>query len=171
MNPIPSDTAMPAVAGPSLLSRIARCIRWSRQGLDRLSPAVSLLFRLWIAAIFWQAGLTKIASWDATLYLFNYEYSVPLLPPELAAYLGTGVELLMPALLALGLATRFSALVLFLFNIVAVISYPSLNEIGLKDHQYWGLMLLVPLFYGPGLLSLDALIGPYLASKRRGAGH
>ncbi len=94
MNPIPSDTAMPAAAGPALLGRIAGCIRWSSHGLDRLNPAVSLLFRLWIAAIFWQAGLTKIASWDATLYLFNYEYSVPLLPPELAAYLGTGVELL-----------------------------------------------------------------------------
>jgi len=171
MNPIPSDTAMPSSSGMALHTRIAHCIRWSGQGLDRLSPAVSLLFRLWIADIFWQAGLTKIASWDATLYLFNYEYSVPLLPPELAAYLGTGVELLMPALLALGLATRFSALTLFLFNIVAVISYPELNEIGLKDHQYWGLMLLVPLFYGPGALSLDALIGPYLAPKRRVARH
>ncbi|NVK42565.1 MAG: DoxX family protein [Oceanospirillaceae bacterium] len=162
---------MPAAAGTAIHTRIARGIRWSSRGLDRFSPAVSLLFRLWIAAIFWQAGLTKIASWDATLYLFNYEYSVPLLPPELAAYLATGVELLMPALLALGLATRFSALVLFLFNIVAVISYPTLNEIGLKDHQYWGLMLLVPLCFGPGLLSLDALIGSYLGPKRRGARH
>jgi putative oxidoreductase len=171
MNPIPSDNATPAAAGPTFYTRIVRCFRWSSRGLDRLNPAVSLLFRIWIAAIFWQAGLTKIASWDATLYLFNYEYSVPLLPPELAAYLGTGVELLMPALLALGLATRFSALVLFLFNIAAVISYPTLNEIGLKDHQYWGLMLLVPLCYGPGLLSLDALIGSYLASKRRDTRH
>ncbi len=145
-----------------------RALYWTHQGilgLDWLNPAVSLLFRLWIANIFWKAGMTKIASWDSTLYLFTYEYQVPLLSPELAAYLGTGVELLMPVLLALGLTTRFSALVLFVFNIIAVVAYPSLNEIGIKDHQYWGLMLLVPLFYGPGAMSLDTLIRRFLGNR------
>ena len=126
--------------------------------LDWLSPASDLLIRLWIANIFWKAGMVKLASWESTLYLFEYEYQVPVLPPELAAYLGTGVELCMPVLLALGLGTRFSALVLFVFNIVAVISYPTLNEIGIKDHQYWGLLLLVPLFHGAGRLSLDHFV-------------
>ena len=102
--------------------------------------------------------MTKLATWDSTLYLFEYEYSVPLLSPEIAAYIGTGVEITMPVLLALGLGTRFSALVLFIFNIIAVVSYPTLNEIGIKDHQYWGLLLLVPLFHGPGALSLDYFI-------------
>jgi putative oxidoreductase len=87
------------------------------------------------------------------------------LPTELAAYLGTGVELSMPVLLALGLATRFSALVLFVFNIIAVVSYPSLNEIGIKDHQHWGLLLLVPLFHGAGRLSLDYLIEKFVWRK------
>ena len=50
------------------------------------------------------------------------------------------------------------AAVLFVFNIIAVISYPDLSEVGLKDHQYWGLLLLVTLFHGPGKLSLDHLI-------------
>ena len=49
--------------------------------------------------------MTKLASWDATLYLFEYEYAVPFLPTELAAYIGTGVEITMPVLLALGLGT------------------------------------------------------------------
>lgn len=130
----------------------------SINGLDWLSSAVDLLFRLWVADIFWKAGMSKLASWSSTLYLFEYEYAVPLLPPELAAYIGTGVEITMPVLLALGLATRFSALVLLVFNFIAVVSYPTLNEIGIKDHQYWGLLLLVPLFHGPGALSLDHFI-------------
>ncbi len=165
MTPSNSHPANKATTGSTLLMRT---LYWTQQCIHRLnllSPAISLLFRLWIADIFWKAGMAKIASWDATLYLFTYEYNVPLLSPQLAACLGTGVELLMPVLLAVGLATRFSALVLFLFNIIAVVSYPGLNEIGIQNHQYWGLMLLVPLFYGPGLFSLDALIRPYLCAR------
>jgi putative oxidoreductase len=78
------------------------------------------------------------------------------------------VELGMPVLLVLGLATRFSALMLFVFNIVATISYPGLNEIGIKDHQHWGLLLLVPLFHGAGRLSLDQLIMGRLRRKTGG---
>lgn len=142
----------------TIFERLQRPLQWCINGLEWLSPLVSLLFRLWVANVFWKAGMTKLASWDSTLYLFEYEYAVPFLPTEIAAYLGTGVEIAMPVLLALGLGTRFSALVLFAFNIIAVVSYPTLNEIGIKDHQYWGLLLLVPLFYGPGALSLDHFI-------------
>ena len=142
----------------TLFAQSQRVTQRGIDGLDWLSSAVDLLFRLWVANIFWKAGMTKLASWSSTLYLFEYEYAVPVLSPELAAYIGTGVEITMPVLLAVGLATRFSALVLFVFNIIAVVSYPTLNEIGIKDHQYWGLLLLVPLFHGPGALSLDYFI-------------
>jgi putative oxidoreductase len=125
------------------------------RGLDFLSPGLDLVIRVWVAKVFWDSGLTKIASWESTVALFTYEYHVPLLSPELAAFLGTAVELSMPVLLVLGLGTRFGAAVLFVFNIIAVISYSDLNEIGLKDHQYWGLLLLVPLLHGPGRLSID----------------
>ena len=57
-------------------------------------PAVLLFTRLWVAYVFFNSGLTKIASWDSTLYLFEYEYQVPLLPWQLAAYLGTATELM-----------------------------------------------------------------------------
>ena len=137
-------------------------IRRSITTINWLSPASDLLIRLWIANIFWKAGMVKIASWESTLYLFEYEYQVPFISPLVAAYLATAVELVIPVLLALGLATRFSALVLFVFNIIAVISYPTLNEIGVKDHQYWGLLMLVPLFHGAGKLSLDHFIGRYV---------
>lgn len=130
----------------------------ARRGLALLTPVLDLAIRLWVASVFFKAGLTKIASWSGTLALFEYEYAVPLLPPELAAWLGTAAELVLPVLLVLGLAARPAALALFVFNVVAVISYPGLGEVGLRDHQYWGLLLLVTLLHGPGKLSLDHLI-------------
>ena len=126
--------------------------------LDRLSPVVDLVIRVFVASVFFKAGLTKIASWSSTVALFENEYAVPLLPPELAAFMGTGVELIFPVLLVLGLGSRFAAFVLFVFNIIAVISYPDIGEVGLRDHQMWGLLLVVTLLHGPGALSLDHLI-------------
>jgi putative oxidoreductase len=128
------------------------------KGLDFLSPLLDLAIRLYIANVFFKSGLTKIQSWSTTVALFENEYQVPILPPELAAYLGTAAELAFPVLLALGLATRFSAVALLALNYVAVISYPDLSEAGIKDHFYWGFLLLVPLLHGPGAISLDRLI-------------
>jgi putative oxidoreductase len=125
------------------------------KGLDFLSPVVDLGVRLYVANVFWKSGLTKIASWDSTLSLFNYIYNVPLLPPDLAAYLATAVELGGAVLLALGLASRFGTTALFVLNFVAVISYADLSDAGRQDHFYWGMFLLLFLFHGPGKLSLD----------------
>lgn len=123
-----------------------------------LAPVLDLGIRLWLAQVFFMSGLTKIQSWDTTLSLFENEYRVPLLPSEVAAYAGTFTELFFPVLLVLGLGTRFAAGVLFVFNIIAVISYPDLGEVGLKDHHYWGLLLLIPLLHGPGKISIDHFI-------------
>lgn len=120
-----------------------------------LAPVLDLAIRIWVGMVFFQSGLTKIQSWDTTLSLFENEYAVPLLPPQLAAYMGTAAELTLPVFLVLGLGGRLAAAALFVFNIVAVLSYPDLGEVGLKDHQYWGLLLLVPLLHGPGKISVD----------------
>ena len=158
---MPSATTSPALPlrGPGALARLAALAHRATRGLDALSPLLDLGIRLFVASVFFKSGLTKIASWSTTLALFENEYAVPLLPPQVAALLGTGVELLFPVLLVLGLGARFSALVLFVFNIIAVLSYPGLGEVGLKDHQTWGLLLLVTLLHGPGPLSFDHLIG------------
>jgi len=136
-----------------------------RHGLASLSNVLALSLRLYVAHDFFLSGLTKIRDWDSTLYLFREEYHVPLLPPELAAAMGAAGELCLPILLALGLAGRFGALGLSVVNIVAVISYPGLAAAALKDHAIWAVMLLVILFYGPGKLSLDALIWPRLTGR------
>lgn len=132
--------------------------------LAPMQPLGDLLLRCWVAYAFWVSGLTKIQNWNSTLYLFEYEYSVPLLPPDIAAYLGTGVELCGPLLLALGLFGRSAAALLFLFNIVAVIAYPDLGAAGIEQHQVWGVMLLVSFLHGPGKWSVDAWIKQHLLS-------
>jgi putative oxidoreductase len=140
------------------LERITRPAMPIVKGLDFLNPLVDLGVRLWVANVFWKSGLASLHDWQGTLDLFSYEFHVPLLPPVVAAYLGTGIELVFPVFLALGLGSRLSAFVLFVFNIMAVISYPALNEAGLKDHMYWGMLLLISLLHGPGRISLDHLI-------------
>ncbi len=153
MNTLASTTPLPRAVN------LASLVRRIRAGFDFLAPVADLAVRLWMATVFFKSGLVKIQSWESTLALFTYEYSVPVLSPEMAAYLGTFTELVFPVFLALGLAGRFSAAVLFLFNIIAVISYPALNEAGLEQHLVWGIMLLVTLLHGPGKLSLDYWIG------------
>ena len=142
----------------SLLARLDTVCTPVVRILEWLQPAFVLAVRLYVASVFFKSGLTKIASMDSTILLFTHEYQVPLLSPELAAYLGTAAELVLPVMLALGLGGRLAAAALFVFNIVAVISYPDLNEVGIMQHQYWGVLLLIPLFYGPGKLSIDYLI-------------
>ena len=133
-------------------------------GINFLTPLVDLGLRLWVARVFWNSGLQKTASWDSTLMLFEYEYAVPVLPFDVAAYLATGVELAAPVLLVLGLGTRAGALALFILNYVASISYPDLNIAGIKDHLLWGTMLAITFFHGPGKISLDYFLRRQLAA-------
>jgi putative oxidoreductase len=149
---------LPAMSTP-IAVKVVALIQPVRRALDMAAPAVDLLIRVLVGTVFFQSGLTKIANWNSTVSLFENVYAVPLLPPEIAALLGTGVELFFPVLLVLGLGSRLAAAVLFVFNIIAVISYPDLGEVGLKDHQTWGLLLLVTLLHGPGKVSLDHLLG------------
>ncbi|WP_415880148.1 DoxX family protein [Methylomonas sp. TEB] len=155
-----------------LLAPFYRPQSWGRRCgllLGSLTPLSSLLLRCWVAYAFWISGLLKLQSWDSTLYLFENEYAVPLLPAGLAAVMATAVELVGPALLALGLCGRAAAILLFLFNIVAVISYPDLGSAGIEQHKQWGVMLLVCCLQGPGKLSLDELICRYLFPANVGA--
>ncbi|HEY0847611.1 MAG TPA: DoxX family protein [Noviherbaspirillum sp.] len=120
---------------------------------------LSLAIRLFIGWQFFKAGMLKVDDWGATLALFQHEYDVPLLPPSLAAILGTAGELVFPILLAAGLFTRPAALGLFAVNAMVLLSYPALWEFecpaAVRDHLYWGALLLVPLAFGPGRIAID----------------
>jgi len=134
-------------------------INWyyrSSRLLAHAAPALDVVLRLFLANVFFKSGLTKIQTWDSTLYLFREEYKVPLLSPDFAAYLATGAELALPVLLVFGLFGRFAALGLFILNAVATYSYyDQLSEAGLNQHLYWGLLLAVLLLHGVGKWSVD----------------
>ena len=108
---------------------------------------------------FFKSGLVKISDWSATLALFHDEYKVPVLPPDLAAVVGTFGELFFPALLFLGLFSRPAALGLFCVNAMAVLSYPDLFTFecpaAINDHFFWGTALLVLIAFGAGRFSVD----------------
>ena len=151
---------MSATAVNPMVSLVNKAIA----GIITLTPVLDLGLRLWVARVFWNSGITKIQSWDTTLMLFEYEYSVPVLPFNVAAILATGVELIAPVLLLLGLGTRGGALALFVLNYVAAIAYPDISPAGLKEHYMWGIMLAVIFFHGPGKISVDNILARKLRS-------
>ena len=130
--------------------------------LETLQPLAQLLARLYVAQVFFLSGLTKLRDWDVTLALFQDEYHVPLLDPVAAAWLGTGGEIVLPVLLALGLAGRFAAAGLTVQNVVAVASLAEIAPAALQQHQFWGSLLALLLLWGPGRWSLDAVVVPRL---------
>lgn len=118
-----------------------------------LSPALLLTIRVWMAKVFWVSGVLKLQDFDTAIVLFTEEHPVPFLPPVVAAFLGTGFEVLCPILLVLGLATRLAALPLLVMTAVINFTYQEALE-----HYYWALLLGVLLTQGAGRWSLDAWI-------------
>jgi putative oxidoreductase len=142
------------------------------RGLDALQSVFALATRLYVSWQFLKSGWLKITSWDSTLSLFRDEYHVPLLPPDLAAVLGTAGELLFPILLILGLGGRLGAVGLFAVNATAVISYAHVLlsegfEAAIGQHYLWGFMLAMLAIYGPGAISLDRIAAARLHAPRR----
>ncbi|MDC8784464.1 DoxX family protein [Roseateles koreensis] len=134
----------------------SRLAAWIRAVLGQAQSLALLLARWYVARVFFLSGLTKIHDWQSTLALFADEYQVPLLPPELAAYLGTGGELGLPVLLCLGAGGRFAALGLSVVNLVAVLSLSDIAPAALAGHQLWGVLLLSVALWGAGRWSVDA---------------
>lgn len=128
---------------------------------DKLAPLSLLGLRLWIANIFWKSGLTKIANWESTKFLFREEYQVPLLPPELAAIMATTGELVAPILLVFGIAGRFGAAALLVMTAVIELTYLSHSQ-----HIIWALVLVTIFLHGPGKFSIDYLISRRLLPNR-----
>ena len=140
---------------PTLIQSLASLILSVAQALNTLQPVAALLARLYVAQVFFMSGLTKIRDWDTTLALFMDEYKVPLLPPVLAAVMGTAGELMLPVLLVLGLGGRFAALGLSFVNVVAVVSLAEIAPAALQQHVFWGALLAGIAIYGPGWFSVD----------------
>ncbi|WP_262695002.1 DoxX family protein [Kordiimonas aquimaris] len=86
--------------------------------------------------------------------LFEDEYQVPLLDPELAAQLALYGETFLPIMLMLGLGARFGAFGLLIMTAVIQIVYPG----SFADHIVWAAALIGVLYLGAGKVSLDNLL-------------
>ena len=122
---------------------------------------IAITCRVALAQVFWSSAQTHLANWRTTLYLFGSDYSLPFLPPVLAAYMAITIELVVPPLLLLGLATRFATLVIFgMTLVIEIFVYPA----AWPTHIQWAAMMLVLMTYGAGPLSLDWLIRRWAGS-------
>ncbi len=149
------------------LAFATRTIDRLRHALEAAQPAAQLAARLYVGKVFFFSGLLKLRDWNATLALFDEEYQVPLLPPEIAAWLGTGGELVLPVLLVLGLGGRFAAAGLSVVNLVAVLSLAEIAPAALQQHVFWGSLLLALVLWGPGRWSADRWVfARWLHSRR-----
>lgn len=124
--------------------------------LERFPTSLlNLAFRVAVATVFFRSGLTKIASWDATVALFDMEYMLPFIPAELGAYMAATLELAAPVLLVLGLLTRPAAAALLgMTTVIQLFVYPE----NWPDHILWASILLYLVMRGAGAISLDHLI-------------
>ena len=145
------------------VKQMSTLINWLEAGrrlAERIPYSfVALVARFAVATVFWRSGQTKVEGFlqikDNTFFLFREEYKVPLLPPDLAAYLSTIAEHVFPVLLVVGLASRLSALGLMAMTLVIqLFVYPD----GWPEHVLWFALLLLIVARGPGALSLDHLI-------------
>ena len=131
--------------------------------LDRVPYSVLILVaRAATFSVFIHSGLQKLSDWNATLMLFRDEYKVPVLPPEVAAYMAASMELGLSTLILLGLLTRLSALgLLGMVAVIQIFVYP----MAWPDHIQWlGFMIFI-VCRGPGAFSLDALISRMLNGR------
>lgn len=127
---------------------------------------ILLATRVGIAMVFLKSGMTKTTTGleiaDSTFTLFEYEYALPLIPVDIAAHLATYAEHIFPALLIMGLFSRFSALALLgMTAVIQIFVYPNLWDI----HLFWAGALLLIIAKGPGRVSLDAVAAKYLDGK------
>jgi putative oxidoreductase len=151
---------------PSLAQRVRAAVGMLGRIPDTL---IAVVARFSIAAVFWNSGQTKVQGFvvnfvtgefqlgwprlsDSAIDLFKDEYRLPLIPPEFAAPLAATAEHVLPLLILLGLATRFSALgLLGMTLVIQIFVYPG----AYATHGTWAAVLLFLIAHGPGKLSLD----------------
>ncbi len=125
-----------------------------------VESAALLLTRLALAGIFWRSARTKVVEGsvleiDETQYFLFEEFGLPL-PTDIAVPLTTYAEHFLPALVALGLATRFGAAGLLVMTLV--IQFFVFPEAWWATHSLWAAMALILISRGAGIFSLDALV-------------
>lgn len=128
------------------------------RGGDWLAP---MGLRLLLAYEFWESGMEKLKgeNWFADIQdQFPFPFNV--VPVEISWQIATWSELVAPALLVLGLGTRFASVSLIILTVVAWVSVHAGNGYNVSDNGFklplMYLVMFVPLLLsGAGKLSLD----------------
>ena len=138
-----------------ILQKALRLVTRARALLEAVPYSVLILVaRAATFSVFFRSGLVKLDDWNATLSLFQNEYNVPVLPPEVAATLAAGMELGLSSLVLVGLLTRLSALgLLGMVVVIQTFVYP----MAWPDHIQWLAFMIFIVCRGPGMFSLDHL--------------
>lgn len=153
-------TMSPSAGLPALLERAGMLL--ARYG----GPLLDLWIRLAMAPVFFKSGLQKLQDWPSTVYLFENEYRVPVLPPDFAAMLAAATELTMPVLLVFGLATRLAAVPLLGMTLVIQFVVGAANPaFDHPQHFFWMILLCSLIVRGGGTLSLDHLLTRRLSAR------
>lgn len=141
--------------------RCTLCVRATDLASRLISDSLlALVARVAIASIFFLSGRTKVSGFleikDSTYVLFQEEYHLPLVPPDLAAHMATYAEHFFPLLLILGLFTRGVALALLgMTAVIEIFVYPD----AWPTHLSWAALLLLLVARGGGAWSLDRRFG------------
>jgi putative oxidoreductase len=102
-----------------------------------------------------------------TFQLFETQHADLPIAPGVAAYLFSYAEFVLPICLLLGFATRFAAVgLLALTMLLQVYIAPAMWW---SLHVYWMSILMVLVLFGPGAISIDALIRTIYQRDRRQA--
>jgi putative oxidoreductase len=152
------NTTAEATAAPRSQRSVADNARCAIRWLEQVSyeTLISTPARIFIATTFWLSGRTKVEEGltlsQSALFLFEYEYALPIIPPRFAAYLATYAEHLFPILLIVGLGSRLSATALLAMTaVIQFFVYPG----AWSTHLLWASVLAWIIFRGPGQLSID----------------
>lgn len=140
--------------------------------LGKLEPLALLAARLLVARVFWMSGLGKVNTVEflglrlptfdmqgSTYYLFSNNFFPELSPglSKLAAIGAATGELTLPLLLVFGFLTRAGALGLLVMTLVIqIFVFP---DVWWSVHAWWAAILFILIVRGPGVLSVDKLLG------------
>lgn len=129
---------------------------------------LALVARIAIGLVFWKSAQTKIVGdsilgqkWeffnlgDTTFMLFEYDYALPFIPSDIAAYMATFGEFFLGLAIMIGFLTRLTALGLFgMTLVIQIFVYPEAWAL----HLTWAVPLLYLIKHGGGKLSVDNII-------------